>query len=258
MARGVVVVGMVAGAFGLAFGGSAAAGSLPEPVPVPVPVPTLPPIEDQGAESSRLIPVPAGCTAPAVEQVVFIGKMIINDAVTGRFEVEQVLSGSIEGFSVAGMIDVRYGDEVRFLAVGQRYIVGAAVDSEVRVLASTVRAPAPLFGGNEIAGADDADVDCPRVDTPVRTLLLDGSSVETGVITPLKDADKRILRAILAPVGAAFLVLLGLVIVKHLFFALGRSLRDLSSTDRPSRRQRRKAATEALDKISRPPEAISG
>jgi hypothetical protein len=225
--------------------GTAMAGELPDPVPVP----SLPPIEDQEADSSRLIPVPAGCVAPSVEQVVFIGKMIINDAVTGRYEVEQVLSGSIDGFSVGGMIDVRYGDEVRFLSVGQRYIVGAAVDPDLRVLASTVRAPALLFGGNEIAGADDADVDCPQVDTPVRTLLLDGSSVETGVLTPLKDGEKRIVRAILAPVGAAFLVLLGLVVVKHLFFALGRSLRDLSRTDRPTRRQRRKAATSGLDRI---------
>jgi hypothetical protein len=54
---------------------------------------------------------------------------------------------------------------------------------------------------------------------------------------------------ILAPVGAALLVLLGLVVVKHLFFALGRSLRDLSRTDRPTRRQRRKAATSGLDQI---------
>ena len=219
-------------------------------LPDPTPVPSLPPIDDQGAESSRLIPVPAGCVAPAVEQVVFIGKLIINDAVTGRYEVEQVLSGSIAGFSVADKIDIRYGDEVRFLDVGQRYIVGAGVDAELGVLASTVRAPAPLFGGNEIAGADDGDVDCPRVDTPVRTLLLDGSSVETGVITPLRDADRRILRAILAPVGAAFLILLGLVILKHLLFAFGRSLRDLAVTDRPTRRQRRKAATAGLDKFS--------
>jgi hypothetical protein len=226
-------------------GGVAGASDLPEPVPVP----TLPPIEDRDAESARLIPVPVGCAAPSVEQTVFIGKLIINDAVTARFEVEQVLSGTIEGFSVGGLIDVRYGDEVRFLEVGQRYIVGGAIDPDVRVLASTVRAPAPLFGGNEIAGADDADVDCPTVDTPVRTLLLDGSSVETGVLTPLKDAEKRILRAVLAPVGGAFAVLLGLVIVKHLFFAFGRSLRDLGVTDRPTRRQRRKAATSGLDQI---------
>jgi hypothetical protein len=224
--------------------GRVAAGELPEPVPVP----SLPPIEQPGAESTRLIPVPSGCAAPDVEQTVFIGKLLINDAVTARYQVEQVLSGSVDGFSVQGMIDVRYGDEVRFLDVGQRYIVGAGIDPEFRVLASTVRAPAPLFGGNEVAGVDDGDVDCPAIDTPIRTLLLDGTSVETGVLTPLKDAEKRMLRAILAPVGVAFLVLLGLVAVKHLFFALGRSLRDLGGpADRPSRRDRKKAALQKLE-----------
>jgi len=221
-----------------------AAGRLPEPIPVP----ELPPIEEPDAASARLIPVPAGCAAPDVEQVVFIGRLLIADAITARYEVEQVLSGSIDGFSVNGMIDVRYGDEVRFLADGQRYIVGGAVDAELRVLASTVRSPAPLFGGNEIAGVDDADVDCPQVDSPVRTVLVDGSSVETGVITPLKNAERRILSAVLVPVGVAFLVLFGLVIVKHLFFALGRSMRDLGVSDRPSllRRRRRRVDGTAL------------
>lgn len=219
------------------------AGDLPEPVPVP----SLPPIEEPETESARLVPVPSGCLAPEVEQTVFIGKLLIADAVTGRYEVEQVPSGSIEGFSVQQMIDVRYGDEVRFLHVGQRYIVGAGIDPDLGVLASTVRAPAPLFGGNEVAGVDDGDVDCPSIGSPIRTVLVDGSSVETGVLTPLQDAEKKILRAILAPVGVAFAVLLGLVIVKHLLFALGRSLRDLSVTERPTRRDRRKAALERLE-----------
>lgn len=221
----------------------AGAGELPEPAPVP----PLPPIEQPGAESTRLIPVPSGCAAPDVEQAVFIGRLLINDAVTARYEVEQVLSGSVEGFALQGMIDVRYGDEVRFLSVGQRYIVGAGIDPETRVLASTVRAPAPLFGGNEVAGVDDGDVDCPALETPIRTLLLDGTSVETGVLTPLRDAEKAMLRAVLVPVGVAFLVVFGLVLVKHLFFALGRSLRDLGTTDRPSRRDRKKAALQKLE-----------
>ena len=231
---------------------ASASGELPDPVPVP----ELAPIEQPDAESARLIPVPAGCLAPDVEQVVFIGRLLLADAVTARFEVEQVLSGSIDGFTVNGMIDVRYGDEVRFLDDGQRYIVGGGIDQELRVLASTVRSPAPLFGGNEIAGVDDADVDCPQVDSPVRTVLVDGSSVETGVLTPLQHAERRILGAVLVPVGVAFAVLLGLVVVKHLFFALGRSMRDLSVTDRPSlvgRRRRRRVTTDggALDQLER-------
>ena len=211
---------------GLPIGGVGA-----QVIPEPVPIPPLPPIVADGVASDRLIPVPAGCAAPAVEQAVFIGTMVVGDAVTGRFVVEQVRSGSVEGFSVGGMIDVRYGDEVRFLEVGQRYIVGAAVDPELRLLASTVRSPAPLFGGNEILGLDDANVDCPSVESPVRTLLADATSVETGVLSPLKNAKGKILRAILEPLGAALAILLGLVALKHLLFALGRSLRRLDGND---------------------------
>ena len=244
--RSVALAALLTGAAVGAGGGRVSAGDLPEPAPVP----SLPPIEDPDAESARLIPVPSGCAAPDVEQVVFIGTLLISDAVTGRYQVDQVLSGSVDGFSVQGMIDVRYGDEVRFLDDGQRYVVGAGIDPETRVLASTVRAPAPLFAGNEIAGVDDADVPCPSIEPPVRTLLLDGTSVETGVLTPLQNAERQLLRAVLAPVGVAFAVLLGLVVLKHLVFALGRSLRDLGFTDRPTRRQRRKAALQQLERSS--------
>ncbi|MFN6121748.1 MAG: hypothetical protein ACK5CE_19235 [Actinomycetes bacterium] len=245
-----VLVGGLLGATGSA--GAAPAAPSGGELPAPVPVPVLPPIEDPDAPSSRLVPVPVGCAAPAVEQSVFIGSLLIADAVTARFRVDQVLSGSVEGFSVDGMIDVRYGDEVRFLEVGVSYIVGAAVDPELGVLASTVRAPAPLFGGTEIAGIDDADVDCPQIDSPVRTVLLDGSSVETGVFTPLRDAERQILRSVLVPIGVAFAVLSGLVVLKHLLFALGRSLRDLSVSGKPSlivRRRRHGAATSKLERF---------
>jgi hypothetical protein len=218
--------------------GVAYAGELPEPQPVP----TLPPIEDPAAVSTRLIPVPAGCTAPAVEQAVFIGTLTVADANTARFSVEQVRSGSLDGFVVDDLVDVRYGDETRFLDVGTRYIVGTGLDPDLGVLSSTVRTPSPLFGGNEIAGVDNGDVDCPDVESPIRTLLADGTSVESGVLSPLKGAGSDIVRAILEPVGVAFLVLLGLVVVKHLVFALGRSLRDLGR-DREPRERRRRAAT---------------
>lgn len=213
-----------------------------DPLPEPQPVPTLPPIDDPDAVSTRLIPVPAGCTAPEVEQAVFIGTLTVADASTGRFSVEQVRSGSVDGFVVDGLIDIRYGDETRFLEVGRRYIVGAGLDPELGVLSSTVRTPSPMFGGNEIAGVDSGDVTCPDIESPIRTLLDDGSSVESGVLSPLKDAGTDILRAVLEPVGVAFVVLIGLVLVKHLVFALGRSLRDLGRDREPRERRKRAAA----------------
>ncbi|MEX1106983.1 MAG: hypothetical protein WEB78_12360 [Ilumatobacteraceae bacterium] len=199
--------------------------------PDPVPVPSLPAIGDPTAVSARLVPVPAGCAAPAQEQAVFVGTMVVNDAATARFAVEQVWSGSIVGYTKGGLVDVRFGDEVRFLDVDQQYIVGAGTDAGTPGLVSSVRSPAPLFGGNEVAGLDNSDVDCPRIENPARTLLADGTSVESGVLTPMKDARTEVVRAIAEPVAVAFAVLLGLVVVKHLVFALGRSLRDLGNPE---------------------------
>jgi hypothetical protein len=115
--------------------------------------------------------------------------------------------------------------------------VGAALDPTLHVLASRVREAAPLFGGNEVAGVNDSDVECPRVPDPVRTLDADGGSVESGVLHPLLDAKGDIVRALLQPAAVAFAILVGLVALKLLLFAMGRSLRDLGS-DRPDRRRR--------------------
>jgi hypothetical protein len=214
--------------------GSVAAQELPEPVPIPA----LPPIADPNAASTRLVPVPVGCAAPPLEQVVFIGTMVLSDTSTARFAIQSIRSGSVAGFEVGGLIDVRYGDEVRFLDVDSTYIVGAGVDPATGVLSSAVRSPAPLFGGNEIAGIDDSDVDCPRLGDPVRTLTIDGTSIESGVLTPLRNAKGDIARAVLQPIGVAFLILVGLAAIKLLLFAMGRSLRDLGSEERPARRRR--------------------
>lgn len=197
-------------------------------IPDPVPVPALPPIADEGAESAPLVPVPSGCAAPESEHAVFVGTLVTADASTARFSIGQVRSGSVEGFTVGGLIDVRYGDEVRFLEIGQTYIVGAGLDVVRPALVSTVRTPAPLFGGNEIAGIDDSDVGCPTIEDPVRTLLVDGTSVETGVLAPLHDAGENLARALIEPAAVALAILLGLVALKHLVFAFGRSLREVA------------------------------
>lgn len=196
-------------------------------LPDPVPVPGLPPIADPNIASERLLPIPPGCPAPEREQVVFIGTLTRNDTITARFTIDQVRAGSVEGFSRAGMIDIRYGNEVRFLETGAQYIVGAAVDVEQRALVSKVREEAPLFGGSEIAGVNASDTVCPVVDDPVRTLRADGSTVETGVLSSLDGAGPMVLRAVLQPIGAALAILVGVVALKLLIFAMVRSLRDL-------------------------------
>ena len=177
-------------------------------------------------------------SAPAAARAVFVGRLMTTDQppTTARFRIERMLAGDLDGYSSGNLVDVHYGDETHFLTPGTRYIVGAGVDATTGLLTSTVRAAAPLFGGDAVIGADDSDVQCPRVDDPVRTLEIDGTSVDTGVLTPLQGEGASLLSAFLRPLGVALLVLVLLVLVKHLLFAVGRSLRDIGRAEpRPPR-----------------------
>lgn len=178
------------------------------------------------APAGPLVVVPAGCAQPAAAVAVFDGVVLGSTVNVARFEVRRVLAGSIAGYEVApGVVDVVYGDDVRFLVTGERYTVGVGTD-ETRLLRSSLRDPRPLFGGDAVIGLDDSDIDCPSLDDPVRTLLADGTPVEAGLLTPLRGSGGELVRAVLIPFVVALGVLLALVVVKHLMFAFGRSLRD--------------------------------
>jgi hypothetical protein len=191
------------------------------------------------AAQGPLVVLPAGCVTPALPLAVFEG--VITDAVstTARFRVQRLLSGSLEGYLIGDLVDVRYGEETRFLAVGSTYVVGAARSAEDGLLVSTVREPAPLFGGDAVVGVNDNDVECITLDDPVRTVMPDGASVDTGVLAPLRGNSKSLFGALLRPVAIAFGVLLALVVVKHLLFGIGRALRDMGDAPPPIERGRR-------------------
>jgi hypothetical protein len=53
-----------------------------------------------------------------------------------------------------------------------------------------------------------------------------GSPVDTGVLAPLRGNSASLLDAVLRPLGIALAALLGLVLLKHLVFAIGRTVRD--------------------------------
>lgn len=178
-----------------------------------------------------LVVVPAGCATPPAAAAVFDGIVTALSVDSARFEVQRLLAGSLSTYEVApDVVDVVYGEETRFLTLGQRYIVGARSDA-TRLLYSAVDDPTPLFGGDAVIGLNDSDIDCPHVDDPVRTLLPDGTPVEASLLTPLHGARSELLRAIVLPVGVAVAVLLALVVVKHLVFAFGRALRDSIEPD---------------------------
>jgi len=97
---------------------------------------------------------------------------------------------------------------VKFLKVGESYLVGSALDATSGRIYSRVTESAPLFGGNQVADINNSGVVCPTFADPARTLHVDGSTIESGVLSGLKGESNRLVIAIVVP---ALLVLLGLV-----------------------------------------------
>jgi hypothetical protein len=206
------------------------------PVTVGTALPPLeqpPPIVDPQVVSTPLIVVPAGCNAPPAPIAVFVGTLADADATTARFGVEQIRAGSLDGYAVDTIVDVRYNDDIRFLHPGEQYLVGVAPDAATGVLSSKVRLSAPLFGGDAVIGVNDTDVRCPRLEDGVKTLLVDGADVDTGVLAPLKTAKRSLLKAVLKPLGIAVGVLIVLTAVKLLIFAMVRTVREAAYDDVP-------------------------
>lgn len=159
--------------------------------------------------------IPAGCPEPTLAAAVFVGTLIASDDNTARFRVEEVRAGSLDAWQVGGLVDVDYHEDTRYLAAGEDYLIGVGADQDTRRLESKIREAAPLFGGNEVAGVDP-DVECPRQEDPIRTLHVDGGTVESGVLTPLMDDKQGLARALLLPAAWAFLALVALATVKGL------------------------------------------
>lgn len=190
-----------------------------------------PPVDAEPRPGASLIPVPAGCPVPEPAAVVFVGTMTGKDDVDQvvRYRIDQPRAGSAGPWAIDGLIDVRYGADYRFLVEGEQYLVGAGFDPVYGALSSTVRPPEPTFGGNAVVGVDDSAVECPRLDDPVRTLNVDGTSVDSGVLSLLTEDRRLLLSTVAVPVAIAFAIMLVLVVLKVFgvlamkgVFALGR------------------------------------
>jgi hypothetical protein len=182
--------------------------------------------------------VPQGCVAPPLPDLVFLGTLEATDFRTGRFHVDQVRAGVIERYAFGDLVDVRYGIDTKYLTVGDQYLVGASVDPDTNMLTSRVAAADPLFGGDEIIGATETDVECPVLDDPVRTLRPDGLSVESGVLAPFLDDRRGLLRSLLLPTAVAFGIVLGLVAIRWFLTGLGYGISSLFRSAREPREVR--------------------
>jgi hypothetical protein len=195
---------------------------LPSQTPDPPPATTVSP-------PGPLTSVPDGCPTPEPASVAFVGTVTGKDDVAQvvRFQIDQLRAGSAGPWAIDGLIDVHFGGDYRFLETGHQYLVGAAYDPARGALASHVKPPKADFGGNDVIGVNDKSVKCPKLDSPIRTLNVDGTDVKSGLLT-LLFKDRRVLLATLAvPTVIAFVVLLALVILKMLASLVGKGIFSL-------------------------------
>ncbi|MCU0260564.1 MAG: hypothetical protein MUE78_06055 [Ilumatobacteraceae bacterium] len=175
------------------------------------------------SEEARLVPIPRGCDAPPLPDIVFVGTVVDRDFRDARFAIESVRAGEADTVG-GGRIDIRYGSDVEYLEVGEQYLVSARRDPDLGVLASQIREPTPAFGGDDVVGVAEADVDCPLFEDPVRTLWPDGSAIESGVFAPMLDERGRLLGAVVVPLGVAMAVIFVLALVVGSFRGVTRSV----------------------------------
>ena len=173
--------------------------------------------------ASPVTTIPEGCIVPTPVRATFVGVVTESDRRTARFSIEQMRGGSLEGYTSRNLVDIDYAEDVRFLEVGEMYIVAAGVDQSSGRLYSKVRDPEPLLGTSQVIGLNTGGT-CPEIEDAVRTLTMQGRAVDSGVLTPLREARSRLGRAIILP----FAWVLGTLIALATLKAFGSALLEAS------------------------------
>ena len=200
--------------------------------------------------------VPVGCDPPVPPQAVFTGRLLVADARTGRFEIDEVRAGSLEGYRVGSLVDVDFLDDTRFLEIGRDYLVAAEIAPVSGRLHSKVKPTPQLFGGDQVVGVDDATVVCPTYDDPIITRMIDGTPVETGILTPFLEDKRDLFWSVAKPALIVVAVLVGLVLVKRAIMWIVRQLRRTWASAESAGASVGGQSAELLDGVS-PPERVT-
>jgi hypothetical protein len=182
-----------------------------------------------------LVDVPVGCPIQPLPDVVFVGTAVDFDYRTVRFRVDQLRAGDIGQFSSGGLVDVRYGIDAKYLDEGDQYLIGALYDPNVQSLRSRVQPESPTFGGDEIIGATESELDCPEVVDPMRTMHTDGSSIDSGVFSPFFGNRDGLLRSLLVPIAIVCLAVFALAALRWFLTGFGRGVESIARTSSQSR-----------------------
>lgn len=161
--------------------------------------------------STTTTQAPARCDSIAPTAVLFAGTVVSRQASVVRFRVDEVRIGP----RLAGTeVDVSYVRDARFVEVGTRYLVVAALDPDTNLYVSKVRT------------RRGEDPRCTARD-PIYTTLANGTAIDTGVFAGLKGTRGKVARAFLLPLAAAVGLLAALVALKWLVIYGTRGVRRL-------------------------------
>jgi hypothetical protein len=177
-----------------------------------------------------LVDVPVGCPVQPLPDVVFVGTVVDSDYRTVRFRIDQMRAGDMSQFATGDRVDVRYGIDAKYLGEGNQYLIGALYDANIQTLRSRVRPAEPTFGGDEIIGATETDLECPDVVDPMRTMHTDGSSIDSGVLSPFFGNRQGLLRSLLLPVVIVCGAVFALAAVRWILTGFGRGVESVTRT----------------------------
>lgn len=203
-----------------------------------------------------LVEVPEGCQIQPLPDVVFVGTVVASDYRTSRFRIDQSRAGDLAQFASGELVDIRYGIDTKYLREGGQYLIAAVYDPNISGLRSRVKPEALIYGGDEIIGATESELECPEIVDPMRTMHVDGSSVDSGLLRPLVNDREGLLRVLLVPIVLAIGAVFALAAFRWLLTGFGRGVESLATSNQARQvpRQRRPVpASAAGSGGARPP-----
>jgi len=192
-----------------------------------------PPPTNPAPPSGRvpLVEVPVGCQIQPLPDVVFVGTVVAFDYRTARFRIDQARAGDLSQFASGELVDVRYGIDTKYLREGSQYLIAALYDPSINGLRSRVKPEAPIYGGDEIIGATESELECPEIVDPMRTMHVDGSSVDSGLFRPLVNDREGLLRVLLVPVVVVIGAVFALASFRWILTGFGRGVESLATSN---------------------------
>ena len=168
--------------------------------------------------------IPEGCFPQALPQVVFIGEASTVSDESVSFAIQKTITGDASSYVTGdGTVEVQYGTDAKFVHEGTTYIVGAVTDPFLPILVSKLRATTTTLSA-ELGQTNTGDA-CPTFEDAIITLNENGTSVDTGVLRPLRENKLLVIAALVLSVALAIGGLVAVVVMQRTRRGIARTMR---------------------------------